>query len=88
MGLDELKRLRGEIAKLDKEVLQLVAKRLEIAAKIAGVKKTMNIPMRDDVVEKEVHDANRKIAKAIQVPESLALELTGLLIKASRSKQE
>jgi chorismate mutase len=50
----DLKGLRGEIDEVDEKILSLLEKRVKIAKKIGGVKKGMDLPIRDPSREEEI----------------------------------
>ncbi len=60
--LSELKRLRERIDEIDKEIISLLEKRLEIAQKIGKIKARASLPIQDEKREKEVLQRAGKFA--------------------------
>jgi chorismate mutase len=57
-----LKELRMEIDEVDKQILRLLAERVRICEAIGTVKKSLGLPVKDSVREKEVHKQVRSLA--------------------------
>ena len=51
---DELKELRKEIDRIDKQIISLIDERMKISLKVGETKKKNNIPIFDPEREKEV----------------------------------
>ncbi len=51
---EELKRLRGEIDALDREIVSLLEKRVRAAKRIGSIKAKRGLPIADPAREKEV----------------------------------
>lgn len=81
----DITQLRQEIDKVDQQLLQLFAQRMEISSQIADYKKEQNIPIFDPVREREKLS---NVASSVQ-PElqSAAKVLYSLLFELSRSYQ-
>lgn len=88
MDRDELSDLREEIASIDSEVIRLVARRTELAARLGDLKRRRGTGIRDFAHEKEVVDRARRFASAAGLSESLAENLMLELIRSSLTVQE
>ncbi|MCP3978240.1 MAG: prephenate dehydrogenase/arogenate dehydrogenase family protein [bacterium] len=85
---DHLDELRRELSGLDQEILQLVARRLELAHEIGGEKRRAGKATRDYAQEKEVVQRARAAADDLGFSGDLAEALTLLMIRASLTRQE
>jgi chorismate mutase / prephenate dehydrogenase len=84
-NLDEL---RTELGNIDREILQLVAKRQATAQKIGVAKRDAGLPTRDYRQERDVMERARAAAVAHGLSPSLGEELLLTLIKSSLTVQE
>ncbi len=84
-SLDEL---RQRLARIDRDLLELVSRRMRLASDIGQVKRGAELPTRDFRREKEVMEAARDAAGGLGVPAELAESLTRLLIRSSLTAQE
>ena len=80
--------LRDQLGALDGSLLELVARRQEIATEIGRIKATTGRATRDYAQEKDVVDRARHAAAALGLSGDFAEELTLLLIHASLAVQE
>ena len=80
--------LRGELGQIDKEILALVARRQAVAQKIGQAKRSIGMPTRDFLQEKDVVQRAREAATEHGLPESLGEELVLAFIRASLTIQE
>ena len=85
MSIDEL---RTELARLDRELLDLVARRLELAATIGREKRATRTPTRDYRQEKVVIERARTAARDLGISPQLAEDLVISLIRSSLTVQE
>ncbi|MEP6864370.1 MAG: prephenate dehydrogenase/arogenate dehydrogenase family protein [Deltaproteobacteria bacterium] len=83
-----LDQLRGELGAIDREILNLVAKRQAKAIEIGQTKRELGLPTRDFLQEKDVVQRARKAAGDQGLPESLGEELVLAFIRASLTVQE
>lgn len=88
MGSEGLSRLREEIAEIDRRIVELAARRSELAVQIGQVKDSASQPIRDFTREKDVVDRARRIAAESGVSEDLAERLMLELIRSSLVVQE
>lgn len=85
MTLDEL---RGELAAIDREILRLVARRLEVAAGVGAIKARDGRPIRDPAQERAVLRRAGREARALGLPRGLAAALMRRLLDAALAVQE
>lgn len=85
--IEDLEALRREIDKIDELILELIGKRLKIAKMIGYIKKARGITLRDLARENEVEGRWISISKGKGIPESLAREISRLLIQHSIAAQ-
>jgi len=84
----ELERLRAELAEVDREILERVARRRSLAAAIGESKVASGRGTRDFAQERVVLERVRQAADALEVPRGLAEDLLRLLIGSSLTVQE
>ena len=80
-------RARGEIAKIDAQILALIARRQKVARTIGFMKKKLGLPIEDPLVEKLVLQRNLATAEAHKVGKPLAEALTQALIRMAKEDQ-
>ncbi len=80
--------LREQLAEVDGNILQLVARRQAIATEIGRTKAATGRATRDYAQEKDVVGRARRAAAALNLSGDLAEQLTLLLIRASLTVQE
>ena len=80
--------LRVRLNQLDADLLQLVAERQAVVARIGAEKRSKGQPLRDFAREKQVLDLGQEKAEAIGLDGSLAREMQELLIRHSLTRQE
>jgi len=83
-----LEPLRAALGQVDREILELVAKRQGIAQQIGAVKRDAGIPTRDYRQERDVIERARTAATALGLSPSLGEELLLALIRGSLTVQE
>lgn len=86
--MDEIQRLRDEIRALDRALVELTAKRLELAKRVGELKLQERQPIRNFVVEAEALRLVRDAAEQLGVRPELAEELLKLEISESLRVQE
>lgn len=84
----DIEELRGKIDATDKKIMSLIAERMSLSKKISEYKKENNIPVRDEMREKEVMTNNRETAEKSGVSPEVAEKITRLLIDESCRLQE
>jgi len=86
--VDRLDPLRAELARIDREIMALVARRQAAAQRIGQVKRDAGISTRDYRQEKDVIERARAAAADHGLPASLGEELLLTLIRGSLTIQE
>jgi chorismate mutase / prephenate dehydrogenase len=86
--MDELKTLRDGIRDVDREIIELVKKRLGLSQKIGEIKAQANLPVKNFKVEKELIERNEKLAVSLGLWPGLASDLTRTLIRLSVQLQD
>lgn len=84
----QIKDLRGEIAAVDREILELVARRRELARAIGEEKDRKGKPLRDFTQEREVIERSRDRAEKLGLSAEVAEDLMERLILYSLTVQE
>ncbi len=82
----DLKQYRAELDGIDRQLVQLFCRRMEIAAEIGVYKREHDLPVLDPAREREILQSI-----AAQSPEELredAAELYSLIFKLSRARQD
>lgn len=85
---DELADVRTEIAAIDLQIVELIARRSGLADRLGSLKREEGSPIRDYGHEKTVVDRARAVADAAGVSEDLAERIMLELIRASLEVQE
>jgi len=86
--MDRLERWRADIAELDQRLIELVARRLELAEKIGREKRRAGKPIRDWSMEKTVLERARSWAEDQGVPSGLVNAVMTRLIQEACVRQE
>lgn len=85
---DSLAKLRRQIREIDSSILDMIARRQEMAKRVGEHKLARNIPIKDDQVEKEVLRIVRARAQELGMYEDLAEGVFRTLIEFSCKVQE
>ncbi len=80
--------LRTSIDTLDQKLLEILAKRAELAAQIAAVKQAQGLPVHDPVREKKLLAAKKELAGQLGLSARETEAIFKLLLKNSRSSQK
>jgi len=83
-----LARLRDQLARLDRDMLDLIGRRQSIVTEIGRIKSAAGRPVRDYGQEKEVIERARQSASRLGLGADFAEDLMLLLIRASLTAQE
>ena len=86
--MSDLDHLRAELALIDRELLELVARRQRVSASVGEWKRATQRPTRDYRQEKVVIERARAAARELGFPPQLAEELQLALIRSSLAVQE
>ncbi len=84
MSLDEL---REEIQEIDRELVQLIARRTYVADTIAGVKEQEDLPTTDEAQESRVMERAGRNADRFDVDSNLVKAIFRLLIELNKVHQ-
>jgi chorismate mutase len=84
MTLDEL---RGEISDIDRELVELIARRTYVAETIADVKRDRGLPTTDEEQEDRVMERAGTNAAQFDVDENLVKAIFRLLIELNKVEQ-
>jgi chorismate mutase/prephenate dehydrogenase len=84
----DLETLRAELAGVDRQLIELVARRQELASEIGRVKRDAGIPTRNFDQEREVLKRARDNAADAKISADTAEQLLLLLIRSSLTVQE
>ncbi|WP_152041292.1 chorismate mutase [Salinigranum salinum] len=84
MDLDEL---RTEIEDIDREIVELVARRTYVADTIADVKAERGLPTTDESQEERVMDRAATNAERFEVDANLVKAVFRLLIELNKAEQ-
>jgi chorismate mutase len=84
MDLDEL---RTEIEDIDREIVELVARRTYVADTIAGVKQERDLPTTDESQEERVMERAAENAERFEVDANLVKAVFRLLIELNKAEQ-
>lgn len=76
--------LRGEIDVLNRELLLICAKRIEVAKQIARIKKAEQLPILDQEREAQLLEEIRAAAKQLGLSPAVMEELFSLLLSYTR----
>lgn len=77
--------LRAEIDTLDRAVLALLARRMEVVARIADVKRTYGVALRDPSRESALLADRARTAATLGLPAGLSDEVFRAVLRASRA---
>lgn len=88
MDHDDLSGLRREIGDIDRQMLELALRRVDIASRIGHLKREQGMPIRDFAHEKEVVGRARAVAEGLGLSPDLAEKLMLELIRSSLVIQE
>ena len=86
--MNPLEQARAKLAEIDRELLELVARRRELSAEIGRIKRERSAPPRDWGQERAVIERARDHAARLGLPGRLAEEMVLLLIRHSLTVQE
>jgi len=84
MSLDEL---REEIEDIDREIVELIARRTYVADTVAAVKDERNLPTTDEGQEERVMDRAGANAEQFDVDANLVKAIFRLLIELNKVEQ-
>lgn len=88
MDSDVLKNYRKQIDRVDKEIIFLIKRRLQLSKKIAKFKLEKELPIQDHNRESEILRNVVSQAKLMEISESFTRRLFELMISESLKEQE
>ncbi len=87
-AIDEIEDLRAQLKDLDREVLSLIKKRMDIVQDIGRLKKEKDLPTRDSDQEKKVVGRAREVSEELGLDPDVSEDIMLRLIDASLKVQE
>jgi chorismate mutase / prephenate dehydrogenase len=84
----KLDSLRHEIGQVDRDIITLIARRLELAEEVGQIKMDQQLPIKNYQVEKQVIARNRSFAESLGSIPELAEDLSKLLIQYAVATQD
>ncbi len=79
--------LREEINRIDESIISLLSKRMEVAKKIAALKKDKGIQVEDKDRESQLFLKIQREAKENNINENFVSEIFGLIVSHSKKVQ-
>lgn len=86
--MTDLETLRKKVKEIDRDIINMIARRTELTILIGSEKERLGIPLRDWEVEKAVMDNARRISKELGSSPEFIISVMRLLIQESRIQQE
>lgn len=83
----DLQDYRGEIDRLNAEIVDAVSRRMKVVDEIAQVKKEKDIEIQDSEREEKVRQQFEKLFKDEELPQEKGRELANLLMEMARERQ-
>jgi len=84
----KLNELRNEIDSLNRQLVDLLGKRTEVAREIARIKKQEKLPILDAGRERAIKDEMRQLARAQRISVAFVEEMFDLLLDYTRLEME
>lgn len=84
---DDLDGLREEIADIDREIVELIARRTYVASEVARVKTELDMPTTDEEQEQRVMERAGANAERFDVDANLVKAIFRLLIELNKVEQ-
>lgn len=86
--MSDIEKLRAEIDCINKEIVALLAKRMEVADEIAKYKKLHGLPVRIPEREKQVIESVKELARKNGLDEKAAEEVFWKIIEHTRNSEK
>jgi chorismate mutase len=83
-----LQESRKEIDQIDRNIIELISKRTDLATKILDAKIALDMNIEDNEREKIIHEKASKAAKELQIDEYMLNQIIKLLTDINKQKQE
>ncbi len=87
-GQPKLEDLRSRIEAIDRQLVELIGKRREVALQIGRAKQTLGLPVLDPQQEAKVVRRAAEMARDLGVDEELTRDVIWRIIAAARDAQE
>ncbi len=84
----ELEELRKKIDGIDRQILEILAKRMEVVSKVAEYKKENKVALKQHRREKQLIERNRAIAKELGLSEDFVENICRTIINESLKLEE
>ena len=84
----KLDQLRNEIKEIDKQLVELISKRLRVAKQIGQIKSVQGLPIRNFQVEKKVFERVSQLSEKLSVPQELSNDVFEKIVANSVAIQE
>jgi chorismate mutase len=84
----KLEELRSQIERIDRQLVELIGRRRELAIEVGRVKHTLGLPVLDPQQEAKVVRRAAEIAREFGVDEELTRDVIWRIIAAARDAQE
>jgi len=85
--MDEIKKFRTEIDKIDKELVLLLSERVKLSEKIGAEKKKKSLPVDDPSRQAEVFEQVLSEAKKSGISDELVRPVFNLIVSHSKARQ-
>ncbi len=83
-----LQESREQIDQIDKNIIELIDRRTELAEKILDAKIALDMSIEDKKREKIVHEKACQLAKEFQIDENMLSQIMKILTDISKQKQK
>ncbi|MBW3023246.1 chorismate mutase [Candidatus Woesearchaeota archaeon] len=84
----DIPEIRKAIDAVDKELLAIIAKRMELAAAVGKIKKEKNMQIQDAAREAQIIETKKNLAKKYKLNPEMVEKIFGLLLEDSRRIQQ
>ncbi len=88
MNKENLDQLRSKVEHLDRQIVDLLARRLDVVLEIGDIKSSLKIPIRDYRVEREVSQRMQDRCRELEIDPAVGMLLARLLIESAIRVQE
>lgn len=86
--MKKLEKLRANVQQIDRDIIRMIGKRIELTRAIGKVKKNAGLPLLNYQIEKAVIENARAVADDFQLSPDFIKSVIQLLIGESRTQQE
>lgn len=85
--MNEIERLRLQISKVDRDIIELIAKRQDLAKKIGEYKKKNNMQVYDHAREMLLREFHDGVSNEYKISATMIARIFEILIEESRKVQ-